>query len=268
MLPVASESRMVIVELVKCLNTLNTESVLQLVKEVVKRPHQIRGEQVCEHVQVKRLQIFTLDNWTLKCFTFAFIRSRPWLIFQCCSSAMPTSKGACKYLLTLANFFFPSLIFSHVCVCMQYSSAGSAGKCCSSPLSLTGVCSAKHGPSWTFLTAGVGPHLKPHEYITVIVSLMWNFYWCQQTCCRILNDFVTRLPNLDSKKDTRDLQVRSDHLRSEIKRKCRTSDKLLHRRWLRRSWRQWVELQAHLWSKPAGSAAAWRSKCSRRCAQT
>lgn len=38
------------------------------------------------------------------------------------------------------------------------------------------------------------------------------------------------------------------------------------RRWLSGSWRQWVGLQGHLWSRPAGSAAAWRSKFSHRCA--
>lgn len=42
---------MTIVELVKSLNTMQTETILHLVKEVVKKPHQIKGEQVrqCLH---------------------------------------------------------------------------------------------------------------------------------------------------------------------------------------------------------------------------
>uniref|UniRef100_A0AAQ5XU76 Dopey N-terminal domain-containing protein n=1 Tax=Amphiprion ocellaris TaxID=80972 RepID=A0AAQ5XU76_AMPOC len=44
-LPVASESRLTIVELVKSLHTLHTDTILHLVKEVVKKPHQIKGEQ-------------------------------------------------------------------------------------------------------------------------------------------------------------------------------------------------------------------------------
>uniref|UniRef100_A0A3Q2YLX1 DOP1 leucine zipper like protein B n=1 Tax=Hippocampus comes TaxID=109280 RepID=A0A3Q2YLX1_HIPCM len=44
-LPVASEAHLTIVELVKSLNTLHTDSVLQLVKEVVKKPHQLKGDQ-------------------------------------------------------------------------------------------------------------------------------------------------------------------------------------------------------------------------------
>lgn len=48
----ASESRLTIVDLVKSLNTLHTDTILQLVKEVVKKPHQIKGEQVhkCTHM--------------------------------------------------------------------------------------------------------------------------------------------------------------------------------------------------------------------------
>lgn len=50
-MPVASEPRMTIVELVKSLHTMQTETILHLVKEVVKKPHQIKGEQVpqCFH---------------------------------------------------------------------------------------------------------------------------------------------------------------------------------------------------------------------------
>lgn len=45
----ASESRLVIVDLVKSLETLNTNTILLLVKEVVKKPNQIKGEQVYKH---------------------------------------------------------------------------------------------------------------------------------------------------------------------------------------------------------------------------
>lgn len=48
----ASESRLTIVDLVKSLNTLHTDTILQLVKDVVKKPHQIKGEQVHKHAQV------------------------------------------------------------------------------------------------------------------------------------------------------------------------------------------------------------------------
>lgn len=42
----ASASQHTLVDLVCALSTLQTESVLQLVKEVVKRPQQIKGDEV------------------------------------------------------------------------------------------------------------------------------------------------------------------------------------------------------------------------------
>uniref|UniRef100_A0A8C3T447 Protein dopey-2 n=1 Tax=Chelydra serpentina TaxID=8475 RepID=A0A8C3T447_CHESE len=45
-LPVASASQLILVDLVCALNTLKTDTVLQLVKEVVKKPSQIKGEEV------------------------------------------------------------------------------------------------------------------------------------------------------------------------------------------------------------------------------
>ncbi|KAM8855893.1 protein DOP1B isoform 2-T2 [Spinachia spinachia] len=63
-LPVASESRLTIVALVKSLHTLQTETVLQLVKEVVKKPHQIKGEQKSTLVDIPMLQ-----------FSYAYIQS-------------------------------------------------------------------------------------------------------------------------------------------------------------------------------------------------
>lgn len=46
MVPVASASQHTLVDLVCALSTLQTDSVLQLVKEVVKRPAQIKGDEV------------------------------------------------------------------------------------------------------------------------------------------------------------------------------------------------------------------------------
>uniref|UniRef100_A0A8C4IQJ0 DOP1 leucine zipper like protein B n=1 Tax=Dicentrarchus labrax TaxID=13489 RepID=A0A8C4IQJ0_DICLA len=63
-LPVASESRLTIVDLVKSLNTLPTDTILQLVKEVVKKPHQIKGEQKSSLVDIPMLQ-----------FSYAYIQS-------------------------------------------------------------------------------------------------------------------------------------------------------------------------------------------------
>uniref|UniRef100_A0A671KFZ4 Protein dopey-2-like n=1 Tax=Sinocyclocheilus anshuiensis TaxID=1608454 RepID=A0A671KFZ4_9TELE len=45
-LPDASDSQMTLVDLVKALNTLRTDTILQLIREVVKKPHQIKGDQV------------------------------------------------------------------------------------------------------------------------------------------------------------------------------------------------------------------------------
>uniref|UniRef100_A0A3Q4GST9 DOP1 leucine zipper like protein B n=1 Tax=Neolamprologus brichardi TaxID=32507 RepID=A0A3Q4GST9_NEOBR len=56
-LPVASESRQTIVEMVKSLSTLHTDTVLHLVKEVVKKPHQIKGEQKSTLVDIPMLHI-------------------------------------------------------------------------------------------------------------------------------------------------------------------------------------------------------------------
>uniref|UniRef100_A0A8C2BCA4 DOP1 leucine zipper like protein B n=1 Tax=Cyprinus carpio TaxID=7962 RepID=A0A8C2BCA4_CYPCA len=44
-LPDASDSQMTLVDLVKALNTLRTDTILQLIREVVKKPHQIKADQ-------------------------------------------------------------------------------------------------------------------------------------------------------------------------------------------------------------------------------
>uniref|UniRef100_A0A1A7XN10 Dopey family member 2 n=1 Tax=Iconisemion striatum TaxID=60296 RepID=A0A1A7XN10_9TELE len=120
-LPVASESRLIIVELVKSLNTLNTETVLQLVKEVVKKPHQIKGEQTSALVDVPMLH-----------FSYVYIQSIP--------------------AQALQENVAPLLSLLRESVQLNLAAPGH------------------------FLLLG------------------------------ILNDFVNRLPNLDSKKDTKDLQ--------------------------------------------------------------
>uniref|UniRef100_A0A8C0GFZ5 DOP1 leucine zipper like protein B n=1 Tax=Chelonoidis abingdonii TaxID=106734 RepID=A0A8C0GFZ5_CHEAB len=67
-LPVASASQLILVDLVCALNTLNTDTILQLVKEVVKKPSQIKGEEVTVkiifnlHVFFGRLPVSALQE--------------------------------------------------------------------------------------------------------------------------------------------------------------------------------------------------------------
>ncbi|XP_036964612.1 protein dopey-2 isoform X2 [Acanthopagrus latus] len=120
-LPVASEARLTIVDLVKSLNTLHIDTILHLVKDVVKKPHQIKGEQKSSLVDVPMLQ-----------FSYAYTQS---------ISAQALQENIASLLGLLRE---------------------------SVQLNLA--------PPGHFLLLG------------------------------ILNDFVNRLPNLDNKKDTRDLQ--------------------------------------------------------------
>lgn len=71
-LPVASESRQTIVEMVKSLSTLHTDTVLHLVKEVVKKPHQIKGEQVQKHRCMERHLRFVICTFLESFFSFPF----------------------------------------------------------------------------------------------------------------------------------------------------------------------------------------------------
>ncbi|XP_034430111.1 protein dopey-2 [Hippoglossus hippoglossus] len=120
-LPVASEARLAIVDLVKSLNTLHTDTILQLIKEVVKKPHQIKGEQKSALVDIPMLQ-----------FSYAYIQS------------------------------------------------------ISGPVLHENV-----APLLSLLRESVQLNLAPPGHFLLL---------------GILNDFVNRLPNLDNKKDTRDLQ--------------------------------------------------------------
>uniref|UniRef100_M3ZPP0 DOP1 leucine zipper like protein B n=1 Tax=Xiphophorus maculatus TaxID=8083 RepID=M3ZPP0_XIPMA len=120
-LPVASEARLVIVELIKSLHTLNIETVLHLVKEVVKRPHQIKGEQKATLVDIPMLQ-----------FSYAYVQS---------ISAAALQENV--------------------------------------------------APLLSLLRESVQLNLAPPGHFLLL---------------GILNDFVNRLPNLDSKKDSKDLQ--------------------------------------------------------------
>lgn len=101
-LPVASESRQTIVEMVKSLSTLHTDTVLHLVKEVVKKPHQIKGEQVQKHRCMERHLRFVICTFLESFFFFPIflsIRSRHWSISPCCSSASPISRGMSKNII-------------------------------------------------------------------------------------------------------------------------------------------------------------------------
>lgn len=65
-LPDASESQVTLVDLVKALNTLRTDTILQLIREVVKKPHQIKGDQKATLVDIPMLQ-----------FSYVYIKSLP-----------------------------------------------------------------------------------------------------------------------------------------------------------------------------------------------
>ncbi|XP_060626340.2 protein dopey-2 isoform X2 [Anolis sagrei] len=64
--PVASSSQIVLLDLVCALNTLKTDNILQLIKEVVKKPSQIKGEEKATLVDIPVLQ-----------FCYAFIQRLP-----------------------------------------------------------------------------------------------------------------------------------------------------------------------------------------------
>uniref|UniRef100_A0A4W2G446 DOP1 leucine zipper like protein B n=1 Tax=Bos indicus x Bos taurus TaxID=30522 RepID=A0A4W2G446_BOBOX len=119
--PAASTSQLTLVDLICALSTLQTDSVLHLVKEVVKHPPQIRGDEKSPLVDVPVLQ-----------FCYAFIQRLP---------------------ATALQENFPSLL---------------------------GV-----------LKESVQLNLAPPGYFLLL---------------SMLNDFVTRTPNLESKKDQKDLQ--------------------------------------------------------------
>ncbi|VTJ64994.1 Hypothetical predicted protein [Marmota monax] len=119
--PVASASQLTLVDLICALSTLQTDTVLHLVKEVVKRPLQIKGDEKSPLVDIPVLQ-----------FCYAFIQRLPILALQ-------------------ENF-----------------------------ASLLGV-----------LKESVQLNLAPPGYFLLL---------------SMLNDFVTRTPNLESKKDQKDLQ--------------------------------------------------------------
>ncbi|NXL82450.1 DOP2 protein, partial [Leptocoma aspasia] len=65
-LPVASASQLILVDLICALNTLKMDTILYLVKEVVKKPAQIKGEEKSSLVDIPVLQ-----------FSYAFIQRLP-----------------------------------------------------------------------------------------------------------------------------------------------------------------------------------------------
>uniref|UniRef100_UPI00398E95F6 protein DOP1B n=1 Tax=Pristiophorus japonicus TaxID=55135 RepID=UPI00398E95F6 len=120
-LPVASEAQLTLVALVQALDTLNTDSILQLIKEVVKKPAQTKGEEKPTLVDIPMLQ-----------FSFALLQR-----------------------LSIAN--------------------------------LQDIL-----PSWLgLLKESVQLNLSPPGHFLLL---------------GILNDFMSRSPNLENKKDQRDLQ--------------------------------------------------------------
>lgn len=71
----ASDARLTIVDLVKSLSTLHTDAILHLVKEVVKKPHQIKGEQVHKHTYMRE-KTCTLEDYKSNCaFCFHIVLS-------------------------------------------------------------------------------------------------------------------------------------------------------------------------------------------------
>ncbi|CAL8268398.1 unnamed protein product [Lota lota] len=120
-LPVLSESRLIVVDLVKSLSSMRPETVLHLVKEVVKKPHQIKAEQKSTLVDIPMLE-----------FSYA-------------------------YILSLS----PQTLQENI------------------------------APLLSLLRESVQLNLAPPGHFLLL---------------GILNDFVNRLPNLDNKKDSRDLQ--------------------------------------------------------------
>ncbi|NXE49818.1 DOP2 protein, partial [Casuarius casuarius] len=64
--PAASASQLILVDLIYALNTLKTDTILQLVKEVVKKPSQIKGKEKSSLVDIPALQ-----------FSYAFIQRLP-----------------------------------------------------------------------------------------------------------------------------------------------------------------------------------------------
>ncbi|XP_045396593.1 protein dopey-2 isoform X2 [Lemur catta] len=119
--PVASASQLTLVDVICALSTLQTDSLLHLVKEVVKRPLQIKGDEKSPLVDIPVLQ-----------FCYTFIQRLP---------------------IPALQENFPSLL---------------------------GV-----------LKESVQLNLAPPGYFLLL---------------SMLNDFVTRTPNLESKKDQKDLQ--------------------------------------------------------------
>ncbi|XP_030642280.1 protein dopey-2 [Chanos chanos] len=120
-LPIASDSQLTLVDLVKSVSTLSTHTVLQLIREVVKKPHQIKGDQKSALVDVPMLQ-----------FSYAYIQSL-------------SAQGLQENMVSLL----------------------------------------------TLLRESVQLNLAPPGHFLLL---------------GILNDMVNRLPNMDNKRDTKELQ--------------------------------------------------------------
>lgn len=135
----ASDARLTIVDLVKSLSTLHTDTILHLVKEVVKKPHQIKGEQVHKHTYMREKNC-TLEDYKSNC-AFVFILFHlhqksslvdvPMLQFSYAYTQRYVGKynasshvSFCKTILHMLMFIIISVF------CVKYFSSGSAGKHC------------------------------------------------------------------------------------------------------------------------------------------
>lgn len=139
------------------MHTLQTETVLQLVKEVVKKPHQIKGEQVNKHTYKHFRGVRLIFPCFVKSLLYFSLHQKSTLV------DIPMLQFSYAYvqrylrntmLVTSIRICFRYILFK-LCFSMQHFSSDSAGKCSSSPQFVTGVCSAQPGPAWTLLAAGV-----------------------------------------------------------------------------------------------------------------
>ncbi|MGH0158870.1 UNVERIFIED_CONTAM: hypothetical protein FKN15_036763 [Acipenser sinensis] len=165
-LPVASESRLTVVELVQALETLKTDNILQLIKEVVKKPPQIKRDQILPVASESRLTVVELVQALETLKTDNILQ----LIKEVVKKPPQIKRDQKSTLVDI-----PMLQFSYAFV--QGISAGTLQENVPSLISL--------------LKESTQLNLAPPGYFLLL---------------GILNDFVNRLPNLDNKKDQKDLQ--------------------------------------------------------------
>lgn len=179
----ASEARLTIVDLVKSLNTLHIDTILHLVKDVVKKPHQIKGEQVHKHTYMREktctVQVYKSNSSFI--FIFFYLNQKsslvdvPMLQFSYAYTQRYVGKynlsshiSFCKTILHMLMFIIMSVF------CVKYFSSGTAGKHCLSTRSVAGVCSTQPCPTWALLTAGVSFCIISTYSILLLVLLYYK----------------------------------------------------------------------------------------------